>query len=197
MRNAADNLKSITRLPHPFRISIQGFRGFSRSRRLIENRTMKAAVRLYGRVLEFEENQMKKALAALLVAIGSASSPALTIQIAQAQSSMLARGIYTTPEISARCQAYTRSRNPGSGTMDSTRQAVFLACVRKLYRDEQGGGSASATQGAIISEPVSMQSYGEPYLLDEPYHLIGGPHRFGCTTDEGYGRTGTCDTNHQ
>lgn len=134
---------------------------------------------------------MRKALAVLVVAIASASFPALTIPGAHAQGSMLTPGVYTTPEISARCQSYTRARIPGgSGTMDTERQTVFLACVQRLHRDEYGGARAAALPGAVLSAPVSMSGYENAYML-------GGPYQSGCITDEGYGRTGSCDTNQQ
>jgi hypothetical protein len=133
---------------------------------------------------------MKKVFAALLIAAGGMSFLSPAIDVAHAQSGMLAPGIYTTPEISQRCQSYTRSRLPGSGTLDSERQSVFLACVQKLSRDEQGGGVApvAAAQPPLISAPVSMPTY-EPV-----YPMMGGPYHSGCVTDEGYGRTGSCDS---
>lgn len=135
---------------------------------------------------------MKRAFAALLIAMGCTSFPLPTIDVAQAQGEMLAPGIYTTPDISRRCQAYMRSRMPGSGTLDSSRQAVFLACVQKLYREEQGGVSPSAAaQPPLVSAPVSMPT---PIPDAIPFYRMGGPYRSGCVTDEGYGRTGSCDT---
>ena len=41
-------------------------------------------------------------------------------------------GVHTTPEISAKCQAYAAKRVVGGGHTDTSRQAVAAACVRKL-----------------------------------------------------------------
>lgn len=51
---------------------------------------------------------------------------------------MLTPGVYTTPDISARCQSYARKRVVGGGRTDSERQSVFIACVRKLYGNTYG-----------------------------------------------------------
>lgn len=132
---------------------------------------------------------MRKTLAVLTLAIAGAGPTPVTVPPALAQSAMLAPGVYTTPEISRRCQDYTRARIPGgSGTMDTERQTVFLACVQRLSRDQQRGAPASAVpaEAPIVSAPVAMP-YGGPYTL-------GGPIQGGCVTDEGYGRTASCDS---
>jgi hypothetical protein len=171
-----------------------------------------------------EENQMKKTLAALLIAAGGASLPS-AVPVALAQGTMLAPGIYTTPDISRRCQRYTRARVPSAGAQGSEQQSVFLACVQKLYRDEHGGGvsPSAAAPPPLVSAPVAMATdgaYGGGYAAGDLYSApvamrgasdglpftppvtvtsygafqIGGPIRAGCVTDEGFGRTGSCDT---
>lgn len=46
----------------------------------------------------------------------------------------LAPGVWTTPEISARCQAYVNRRVPVGG--DQQRQSLMASCVRKAYARE-------------------------------------------------------------
>ena len=43
-------------------------------------------------------------------------------------------GVYTTPEITARCQAYVAKRVPVGG--DQQRQSMTVACVKKAYAQE-------------------------------------------------------------
>jgi hypothetical protein len=52
---------------------------------------------------------------------------------------MLVPGVYTTPEISARCTKYARDRVGLSGYTDSSRQAVVIACVQKLWGKQVKG----------------------------------------------------------
>ena len=47
---------------------------------------------------------------------------------------MLVPGVYTTPEISAKCQAYAAQQVPVGG--DQQRQSVALACVKQTYDEE-------------------------------------------------------------
>jgi hypothetical protein len=95
---------------------------------------------------------------------------------------MLAPGIYTTAEISRRCQTYTNGR-VRSAMADTERQSVFLACVQRLSHDGNvGAPGAAAAEPALIEAPVSLPSYGY------------GPYGYGCSTDEGYGRRGSCDS---
>lgn len=63
--------------------------------------------------------------------------------LAQAPSDavMLVPGVYTTPEISAKCQKYARDRVGLSGHTDTSRQAVALACVQKLWQQKQVKGT--------------------------------------------------------
>jgi hypothetical protein len=69
------------------------------------------------------------------VAAFAAASPAFALPKGAA---MLKPGVYTTPDISARCQRYARARTGSSGNTDSERQSVFIACVQTPYRDKYG-----------------------------------------------------------
>jgi len=130
---------------------------------------------------------MKKLLAIMLFVAGSASAPAVAASPSGA--TMLAPGVYTTADISRRCQTYTGRRVRGGGMDDTSRQAVFIACVQKLYNEEYGGASAAvAPPPAPIEQGLVTAPVGMPY---EPYYLDG----YGCSTDEGFGRRGVCSTN--
>jgi hypothetical protein len=59
-------------------------------------------------------------------------------------SAMLVPGVYTTPEISAKCQAYAAKRVPVAGA-DQQRQSVAVACVKKLYNQEVAKQKKSAS----------------------------------------------------
>jgi len=74
---------------------------------------------------------------AFVAGIVASSSAAL----AQAPSgaTMLVPGVYTTPEISAKCQAYARQRVTGSNN-DNSRQAIALSCAQKLWKHELARG---------------------------------------------------------
>jgi hypothetical protein len=81
---------------------------------------------------------MKIALAmsgALVAAIGALS---LSSAVAQQPpgSVMIMPGVYTTPEISKKCQKYAAQRVGVGGYTDSSRQAVAAACVKKLMAKE-------------------------------------------------------------
>jgi len=80
---------------------------------------------------------MKKILAILLLTAGGLYVPAAAVA-QPAGASMLAPGIYTTPEISRRCQNYARSRVASTSAGDTERQSVFLACMQRLSRDGNG-----------------------------------------------------------
>jgi hypothetical protein len=69
---------------------------------------------------------------ALLAAAGGAS-PALAQ--ASGQGIMIRPGVYTTPEISAKCMDYARRTEPREGA-DNRRQSLALACAKKLYADQ-------------------------------------------------------------
>jgi len=135
---------------------------------------------------------MKKLLAIMLFVAGSASTPAVVA--AQSGATMLAPGVYTTADISRRCQTYTGRRVRGGGMDDTTRQAVFIACVQKLYNEEHGGASAAAAlppppppvEQGFVTAPVGL-----PHSSDYGFYLDG----YGCSTDEGFGRRGVCSTN--
>jgi hypothetical protein len=134
---------------------------------------------------------MKKLLAIALFVAGSASAPAAAATPSGA--TMLAPGVYTTADISRRCQTYTGRRVRGGGMDDTSRQAVFIACVQKLYNAQYGGASAAA---AI--EPAPVLAPAEPGLVTAPVGLPYEPYNwdgYGCSTDEGFGRRGVCSTN--
>ncbi|MBV8835575.1 MAG: hypothetical protein JO000_03470 [Alphaproteobacteria bacterium] len=46
---------------------------------------------------------------------------------------MLVPGVYTTPEITAKCQQYAAKRVGMSSNTESARQSVALACAKKLW----------------------------------------------------------------
>src|SRR5688572_19215104 len=101
---------------------------------------------------------MNKMNPLVLVVAGSAFLPAPAA--AQSGATMLAPGVYTTADISRRCQSYTRGRVTQSGAGDNMRQSVFLACVRKLYNAQYGGGPAPVAQpvaeaAAIATAPIA------------------------------------------
>jgi hypothetical protein len=78
---------------------------------------------------------MKIALAisgALIAAIGVWGLSPAAAQNQPPGSVMIMPGVYTTPEISAKCQKYAAKRVGVGGYTDSSRQAVAAACVRKL-----------------------------------------------------------------
>ena len=52
---------------------------------------------------------------------------------------MLVPGVYTTPEISAKCQKYARDRVGMSSNTDSARQSIALACAQKLWQKQVKG----------------------------------------------------------
>ena len=132
---------------------------------------------------------MKKLLAIVLFVAGSASAPAVAATPSGA--TMLAPGVYTTADISRRCQTYTGRRVRGGGMDDTSRQAVFIACVQKLYNQEHGGASAAvAPPPAPVEQGLVTAPVGMPYG-DYGYN----PDGYGCSTDEGFGRRGVCSTN--
>ena len=69
-------------------------------------------------------------LALLAAAFGASPAGAQ----APADAVMIVPGVYTTPEISAKCTAYARARTqPGE---DQRRQTLALACAQKLWAQE-------------------------------------------------------------
>lgn len=73
-----------------------------------------------------------KVLSIALIAGAGAVSPALAQSLPN--STMLAAGVWTTPEISAKCQAYVAKRVPVGG--DQQRQSMMASCVKKAYAQE-------------------------------------------------------------
>ena len=71
-------------------------------------------------------------LSIALIAGAGAFSPALAQSLPG--SVELAPGIWTTPDISAKCQAYVSKRVPVGG--DQQRQSMMAACVKKAYAAE-------------------------------------------------------------
>lgn len=74
-------------------------------------------------------------IALLAAAAALGSTPALA-QGMPADAVMLVPGVYTTPEISAKCQAFAAKRVVGGSNTDTSRQAVALACAQKLWKAE-------------------------------------------------------------
>jgi hypothetical protein len=72
---------------------------------------------------------------ALIAGVGAWSSLPAAAQM-PSDAVMLVPGVYTTPEISAKCQAYAAKRVTGGGMTDTSRQAVALACAQKLWKQE-------------------------------------------------------------
>ena len=62
-----------------------------------------------------------------------ASTASVAIAQAPSGATMLVPGVYTTPEITAKCQKYARDRVGMSSNTDSARQSVALACAKKLW----------------------------------------------------------------
>ena len=74
--------------------------------------------------------KIAQVLSVALLAGAWGASPAL----AQADAVMLVPGVYTTPEISAKCGAYARSKTQPNE--DQRRQTLALACAQKLWAQE-------------------------------------------------------------
>jgi hypothetical protein len=70
-----------------------------------------------------------KVLSIALVASAGAWSAAVAQQLPN--SVELTPGVWTTPEITAKCQAYVAKRVPVGG--DQQRQSMMTACVKKGY----------------------------------------------------------------
>ena len=70
-------------------------------------------------------------LSVALLAGAWSGSPAA----AQSEGIMIRPGVYTTPEISAKCMDYARRTEPREGA-DNRRQSLALACAKKLYADQ-------------------------------------------------------------
>ena len=78
---------------------------------------------------------------ALLGVVGAWTSIPASAQDTPPVAIKIAPGVYTTPEISAKCQAYAQRyvRNPDD---DISRQRVALACVNKLWNDAKKKGAS-------------------------------------------------------
>ena len=87
----------------------------------------------------------KSLVAATLVAACSAISVPAQAQ-APAGATMLVPGVYTTPEITAKCQKYARERVGTSSNTDSARQSVALACAKKLWDRQLKGAQVKGTR---------------------------------------------------
>ena len=70
-----------------------------------------------------------KVLSIALIAGAGAWSPAVAQSLPG--SVMLRPGIWTTPEITAVCQAYVNKRVPVGG--DQQRQSMMASCIKKAY----------------------------------------------------------------
>ena len=87
----------------------------------------------------------KGLVTAILVAACSAISVPAQAQ-APAGATMLVPGVYTTPEISAKCQKYAAQRVGTTANTDSARQSVALACAKKLWDKQLKGKQVKATR---------------------------------------------------
>jgi hypothetical protein len=77
--------------------------------------------------------KIAKVLSIAVIVGAGALSPALAQQLPG--SSEVWPGVYTTPAISAKCQAYVSKRLPVAGA-DQQRQSLMGACIKKLYARE-------------------------------------------------------------
>jgi hypothetical protein len=157
---------------------------------------------------------MKKLLPLIVLAVGAAYVPSQAV----AQGTMLMRGVYTTPEISARCQQIVQRFSRSSGSGDTQRQAQFISCVRKLYSEQYGAApatagvapAAGAAAAAIVEAPVAAATAvtapittpvtglaytAGGYAADvPPWEGFNSVYTAGeCITDEGFGRIGLCN----
>jgi hypothetical protein len=73
-----------------------------------------------------------------LVAGFIASTASLAHAAPPPEATMLVPGVYTTPEITAACQAYAAKRVGTSSNTDSARQSVALACAKKMWAKKYG-----------------------------------------------------------
>ncbi len=84
---------------------------------------------------------MKTVLFGALTAAITAWSLSPAFAQAPPDAVMLVPGVYTTPEISAKCQAFAAKRVVGGSNTDSSRQAVALACAQKLWKAQLAKGA--------------------------------------------------------
>jgi hypothetical protein len=135
--------------------------------------------------LDRMEARVRKLFAILLLATAGypVTAPARTPDKA-----LLRSGVYTTAEISRRCQNYVNRRVPDT-RFDRSRNAVFMACVQRLSANASspsGGPVGYGSAPPMVEAPVALPAYGGGWSgLDTG---LGA-----CSTDEGYGRRGRCD----
>jgi hypothetical protein len=84
---------------------------------------------------------------AAAVAWGSVSASALAQAPGADGYIQLVPGVYTTPEISAKCQAYAGQRVVGGSNTDTSRRAVALACAKKLWIQMYGKNGKKKSAG--------------------------------------------------
>lgn len=80
---------------------------------------------------------MKLSYLSLVAAFGTCVFVAPATAQTTPDAIMLTPGVYTTPEISRKCQAFAAKRVGMSQNTDNSRQAVALACAQKLWKKEQ------------------------------------------------------------
>jgi len=76
---------------------------------------------------------MLKILFTALLATAAVSAASIAVAQTPPGATMLVPGVYTTPEISAKCQQYAAKRVGIASNTDNVRQTVALACVKKLW----------------------------------------------------------------
>src|SRR5262245_10439258 len=90
--------------------------------------------------------KIKQSLSIALLAGAKLTSAAGAQQNLPPGATMLVPGVYTTPEISAKCQAFAAKRVPSNDATNS-RQAVALACAKKLWNQQFKGQPVKGTRG--------------------------------------------------
>jgi hypothetical protein len=86
---------------------------------------------------------MKLSYLSLVAAFGTCVFVAPAAAQTPPDAIMLTPGVYTTPEISKKCQAFAAKRVGMSQNTDNSRQAVALACAQKLWNKEQAKAKRS------------------------------------------------------
>jgi len=140
---------------------------------------------------------MKKLLLLIVIAAGTVYLPPPAA--AQSGTTMLMPGVYTTADISRRCQAYVNRNVRSSGSGDTQRQAVFINCVRRLYGDQYGAAPAPVADAplaaaTVVTAPITGLAYATTGYAPawEGYGSVYGYTAGQCLTDEGFGRIGLC-----
>lgn len=80
--------------------------------------------------------RLVQAMSILLVSAWGAAPAAAQ---APAGTTMLVPGVYTTAEISRKCQKYAADRVGTSGHTDTARHSLALACAQKLWSKQVKG----------------------------------------------------------